>query len=402
MTRKSVPCYLYAPAGGGTALRPLAAMDGDKKRKRPADQRRHVQKIKFRFKADHVDSFAKLGELRSVFLDLTNLCNLDCKYCFNHRALQSSPRHLGLDLIEKALRSKMGGSVKDWFLSGGEPAYYRYLSGALMLFQEYQIGPKIATNGTSLTPEILDAWIGYGVRSVQFSLDSLKPDVYEYLNGGKKRDLEATLENLAYAVESPLRVVVSSVLTQANKREIRDLMAFCREAGVDSYTLYPNVPAEQLNRDLIVSFPEMLGLMDELFSAYAFLSPTKVVDLTIPCFGESPAFAKWKDILALRLHGCAAAQYALKITSDGRVSACICQDNDSFIIGDLRQDGLDEIWVSKRAVEFRSLYRKIPECGACDRSAVCLGGCRNNASLFGSQGVLSLDPYCQHFKSRVE
>ncbi len=361
-----------------------------------------MQKIKFRFKGDHVDSFAKLGELRAVFLDLTNRCNLSCKYCFNYRALQSPPLHLDPDLIKKALRSKLAESVKDWFLSGGEPVLYHHLSEALKLFREFGIGPKIATNGTILTPEIMDTWAGYGVRSVQFSLDTLKPGLHADLNGGRRQDHEAILRHLEYAVRSSLRVVVSSVLTEANKREIKEIMVFCFESGVDSYTLYPNVPSEPLNKELIVPFPELLELTDDLFSAYSSLCPTKVIDITIPCFSDSSAYTRWKDILAIRLHYCAAAQFALKITSDGRVSACICQDKDPFIIGDLRQDGLDDIWVSEKAMEFRSLYKKIPECSLCSQNGVCRGGCRNNAYLFGSKGVYSLDPYCQFFKSRIE
>lgn len=319
-----------------------------------------MQKIKFRLRGDHVDPYATLGELRAVFFDLTNRCNLSCKYCFNRRALQSAPLDLDPGLIDKALRSKLGKSVKYWYFSGGEPLLYSHLPEALRLFQERGVGPKVATNGTRATPRVLDALAAAGVRSVQFSLDTLDPGLQAQLKGGTKKDHEAVLCNLAHAVRSPLRVVVSSVLTGMNKGEIKDIMAFCFMSGVDSYTLYPNVPSERPHQELIVPFPELLELADELFSAYNSLCPTRVIDMTVPCFNQSSVYAKWKDILALRFHGCSAAQYALKITSDGRVSACICQDAEPFIIGDLRRDSLDDIWVSEKARSFRSLYKKIP------------------------------------------
>ncbi len=361
-----------------------------------------MQKIKFRFKGDHVDSFAELGRLRAVFLDLTNRCNLSCRYCFNQRSLQAPPSHLDIDLIKKALRSELARSVKDWFFSGGEPVLYPHLSGALELFRDHGIGPKIATNGTKLTPDLIDTWGNYGVRSIQFSLDTLEPGRHAYLNGGARQDHETILRNIEYAVRSPLRVVISSVLTEVNKGEIQEIMAFAYESGVDSYTLYPNVPSEPLNKEIIVPFPELLELAEGLFSYYSSLCPTKIIDITIPCFSDSSTYSKWKDILTIRLHYCAAAQFALKITSGGRVSACICQASDPFIIGDLRQESLDDIWVSEKAREFRSLYTQIPECSDCSKKDVCRGGCRNNASLFGSKGLHSLDPYCQFFKSRLE
>jgi radical SAM protein with 4Fe4S-binding SPASM domain len=277
---------------------------------------------------------------------------------------------------------------------------YLYLEQAFELFRERGIGPKIATNGSRLTPEALDSWIQSGVKSVQFSLDTLNPELHPCLNGGDRRVHEDILRHLANAIRSPIRVVVSSVLTQMNKREIKDIMTFCFESGVDSYTLYPNVPTEPLYRELVVPFPEILDLTDELFASYNSLCPTRTVDLTMPCFSASSSYAKWKDTIAIRLHHCAAAQYALKITSDGRVSACICQDSDPFIIGDLHRDTLDDIWNSERAVEFRSLYKQIPECSLCEQKDLCRGGCRNNSVLFGSDGMYSLDPYCQYFKSQ--
>jgi len=361
-----------------------------------------MQKIKFRLRGDHVDSFATLGELRAVFFDLTNRCNLSCKYCFNRRALQSAPLDLDPGLIDKALRSKLGKSVKYWYFSGGEPLLYSHLPEALRLFQERGVGPKVATNGTRATARVLDAWAAAGVRSVQFSLDTLDSGLQAQLNGGTKKDHEAVLRNLIHAARTPLRVVVSSVLTPMNRREIKDIMTFCYDSGVDSYTLYPNVPSERLHQKLIVPFPELLALMDELFSFYSSLCPKRVVELTVPCFDRSTVYTKWKDTLAIRFHYCSAAQYALKVTSDGRVSACICQDAEPFIIGDLRTDSLDDIWASEKARSFRSLYKKIPECGACAQADICRGGCRNNASLHGAQGLASLDPYCQHFKSRLE
>ena len=361
-----------------------------------------MQKIKFRLRGDHIDSYATPGVLRSVFFDVTNRCNLSCKYCFNHRALQSAPLDLDPALIDKALRSKLGKSVKHWYLSGGEPLLYRHLPEALRIFQERGIRSKVATNGIRATPEVLDAWAAAGVFSVQFSLDTLDPSLQVYLNGGRKKDLEVILSNLEHAVRTPLRVVVSSVLTGLNRGEVKDIMAFCLKSGVDSYTLYPNVPSERLHPELLVPFPELLALMDELFSVYSSLCPMRIAELTVPCFDQSAVYAKWKDTLAIRFHYCSAAQYILKVTSDGRVSACICQDAEPFILGDLRADSLDDIWVSEKARSFRSLYKKIPECSACSQADVCHGGCRNNASLHGSQGMASLDPYCQFFKSRLE
>jgi pyrroloquinoline quinone biosynthesis protein E len=355
-----------------------------------------MQKIKFRFNAAHVDSFNTPGKLNLVFLDLTNQCNLRCRYCFNLHTLGLPPSHLDLALLERVLDSRVAAGAKNWFLSGGEPLCYPFLDEALRLFQERGHRPKIATNGVLVTPRVVDAWVARGVQSVQFSFDSLQPSTTGAIDAGSPKNRRDLLENLVYAVASPLRVVASSVLTRANAPEVAALLRASHELGIDSYTLYPAVPSRRAGGDLVLPLEEQLAFVDRLFGLYRDLCPTRLIDLSIPCFERSEVYAAWKDELAIRLHPCGAGQFNLKITSDGRVSTCICQDAPAFIVGDLRTASLDEIWSSGAVEEFRSLSRRIPECGGCPERERCRGGCRNEAFVFGGRGILSPDPHCEH------
>ena len=207
-----------------------------------------MQKIKFRFNAKHVDSFNTPGKLNLVFLDLTNQCNLRCRYCFNLHNLGLPPTHLDPALLARALDSRVAAGARNWFLSGGEPLCYPHLDEALRLFGKHGHRPKIATNGILLTPAVVDAWVAAGVQSVQFSFDTLQPAAMGAINAGSPKNHRAILENLAYAVSSPLRVVASSVLTRLNAPEIPAMMRASREMGIDSYTLYPAVPARRGGR----------------------------------------------------------------------------------------------------------------------------------------------------------
>ena len=359
-----------------------------------------MQKIKFRFNHKHLDSYNAPGVLNLMFVDLTNRCNLRCRYCFNGHKLGLRPSHLGIELLRKALRSPISKNVKNWFLSGGEPLCYPDLFEALALFQEFGHRPKIATNGILMKPDIVDRWVSSGVQSVQVSLDSLRPAVFRELNKGSEENLRAILENLAYAVRSPLRIVASSVLTKVNAHEIGNIMRFCYELGLDSFTLYPNVPAARTHADLLLPIPDQIEVFDRLFAEYAAMCPVRLVDMSIPCVQDSEIYSRWTTKLDLRLHPCGAGQFNLKITNEGRVSACICQDAPEFAVGDLRDSDIDEIWASPEIERFRSLFENIPACRECSRRSQCRGGCRNEAFVFGSQGILSSDPHCDHFKSR--
>jgi radical SAM protein with 4Fe4S-binding SPASM domain len=359
-----------------------------------------MQKIKFRFNHKHQDSYNTPGVLNLMFLDLTNLCNLRCRYCFNSHKLDLRPSHLGLELLKKALRSTISKNVKNWFLSGGEPLCHPDLAEALALFQEFGHRPKIATNGILMKPGIVDQWVSSGVQSVQVSLDSLRPAVFRELNKGSEGNLRAIIENLTYAIRSPLRIVASSVLTRLNVLDIGDIMRFCYELGIDSFTLYPNVPAARISTDLLLPLSDQVEVFDRLFGEYAAMCPVRLVDMSIPRVQDSELYARWNTKLDMRLHSCGAGQFNLKITNEGRVSACICQDAPEFVVGDLHDRDIDEIWVSPEIEKFRSLYESIPECRACSLRSKCRGGCRNEAFVFGSRGILSSDPHCDYYMSR--
>jgi radical SAM protein with 4Fe4S-binding SPASM domain len=305
---------------------------------------------------------------------------------------------LEIELIEKILQSPLAPRIKNWFISGGEPLCYPHLEEALKLFQRHGHRPKLATNGILLTTEIIDRWVSLGVQSIQFSFDTLKPSVFKKLSAGSSKNHRSILENMKSAVASPLRLITSSVLTKANVREIEDVMRLGYESGVDSYTLYPDVPARKSNGDLVVPIADQTELVDHLFGVYYDLCRVRLIDLSIPCFQYSNVYARWKDRLNIRLHSCGAGQFNLKITSEGKVSVCICQDAAEFIVGDLRQRTIDEIWNSPEIEKFRSLYKDIPECRSCQVQSLCRGGCRNEAYVSGSQGILSSDPHCEYLK----
>jgi len=359
-----------------------------------------MQKVKFRFNESHFDAFNTPGVLNLMFLDLTNQCNLRCLYCFNRHKLDLSSSHIEIEILEKILNSTVTKNVKNWFLSGGEPLCYPYLDEALELFQKYGHRPKIATNGIGLKPEVVDKWVSHGVQSVQFSIDTLRPSVFTKLNKGTVKNHRAIYENLRYAVQSPLRVVTSSVLTIKNLNEVFDIMRYSYDLGCDSYTLYPNVPAEKINSGLKLPVSKIAKVIDTLIAGYDSICPTRIIDVSIPCFQFTNVYSKWKNDMNIRLHACGAGQYNLKITSEGKVSTCICQDAEEFIVGDLHSQDIDEIWNSSEIENFRSLYKNIPECSACAYQSDCRGGCRNEAFVFGQEGILSKDLHCTIYNNQ--
>jgi len=357
-------------------------------------------KIKFRFSDSHKDEFPPAASLDNVFIDLTSRCNLNCSYCFNYETVHDNHTDLPVRIVEKLLEDPLAEGVSSWFLSGGEPLLYPQLDELLALFQKHGVRPKIASNGYMMSPIITDKLISFDVNSVQFSIDTLDENQFRVLRDGSVDVLQRTIDNLKYAVSSPLRTVVSSVLTKINSENICSMMTYFSNLGVDSYTLYLYTPGINLPNmhDFVLTPPEVLVLLDNLIQYYYDHINTRIIDTNLPWIEGTAFFNKWKGKIDLRTHGCGAGQFTLSVNVNGKVSPCICQDSDDFVCGDLNLSDLSSIWHSAEIETFRSSHRRIPECNGCQILSTCRGGCRNNAYVFGNRGVESYDNYCKAFQ----
>lgn len=357
-------------------------------------------KIKFRFSADHKDDYNKMEVLNNIFIDLTNRCNMKCFYCYNASSILDNPVvDLSLEALEKVILDSRAGKVSNWFLSGGEPLLYPYLDDLLQLFQNNGISPKIATNGSLLTPPIVDKLISYGVGSVQVSIDTLDENVFRRMNGANPGVLRKIQENLKYVIQSPLRTVVSSTITSLNYTTLPSLLLHLLDMGVDSYTTYLLTPGSISHQEAKYNLDnsELPGLTDRLLDCYHKNSQTKIVDINFPWFLKSEIYKKWKEKLELRYHGCGAGIFTLSIKANGDASPCICQGSEEFVFGNIKHATIDEIWRSEKLKLYRMNYLEITECAGCEFLRDCRGGCRNNAFVFGDKGIKSFDRQCNIF-----
>ena len=115
-----------------------------------------------------------------INLELTNRCQLDCFFC----SRQTSRRPLGdmdlgtLKLIvdEAAGYDECGLRLTGW----GEPLLHPRIIEAVAMIKEAGLSLKIYTNGLALTPAMMDAFIESGVDDLQFSMQGLTPEQYEF------------------------------------------------------------------------------------------------------------------------------------------------------------------------------------------------------------------------------
>ena len=179
-----------------------------------------------------VDPFGRRVE--DLRLSVTDRCNFRCTYCMPAEGLDWLPRSELLTYEELARIAQI--CVERWAFSGiritgGEPTVRAHLPRLFEMLAPLGVDLAMTTNGVRL-PDLAADLAAAGLRRVNVSLDSLKPDVFEQLT--RRPDLDNVLAGIDAALAAGLGPVKVNcvVMRGVNDDEVVDLAAFGRERGV--------------------------------------------------------------------------------------------------------------------------------------------------------------------------
>ena len=175
-----------------------------------------------------VDSYGR--KVTGLRIALTSCCNLRCLYC-HHEGEVEPNGEISDEMVIGVAQAAAALGVRSLKLTGGEPLLRRGLAG-LIAQMPPQMKISLTTNGIYLA-EQAESLARAGLSRVNVSLDSLKPEVYRNITGGRKGDLERVLQGLdAAAGAGLLPIKLNVVVLKQNETEIPAIIDFCREKGL--------------------------------------------------------------------------------------------------------------------------------------------------------------------------
>ena len=185
-------------------------------------------------------------------LSVTDRCDLRCVYCMaEHMTFLPKAEVLTLEELDRIASAFVALGTRKLRLTGGEPLVRKGLMDLVRgLSRHLRTGAldelTLTTNGTRLTElsgELADA----GVRRINVSMDTLKPDLFRRLTRGG--DLAKVQAGIAAAQAAGLSVKINAVaLKDDNAGEIPDLIAWAHERGCD-LTLIETMPMGEIEAD---------------------------------------------------------------------------------------------------------------------------------------------------------
>lgn len=181
------------------------------------------------------DPFART--ITYLRVSVTDRCDFRCSYCMDE-GTRFLPRRdlLSLEELDRLCSTFIGLGVRKLRLTGGEPllrrnviSLFRALSRHLDTGALHEL--TLTTNGATLAAHAADL-AACGVRRVNVSLDSLRPDRFAAIT--RRGDLGAVLAGIAAAKAAGLRVKINTVaLRGVNEDELLDLAAWAGAEGHD-------------------------------------------------------------------------------------------------------------------------------------------------------------------------
>lgn len=355
--------------------------------------------------------------LSTIVINVTEACNLRCKYCSRYKGHYDIKQTITLDLLKDILykaslyANEIGEKVVVQF-HGGEPlTQFGLIRKAIEENQESNsnLDFRIQTNATLLNEEILLFCKEYDIH-LGLSIDGppeLNAVTRKFKNG---RNINSSIERIIPLIKKYLpRHTISClcVLSAANAHYAEDVLEYVFNNSIDDVSILPLYPdfSNCITDDnhLIPRTVDMVKFSSTVFDIWVSeLRKGHVVSI--------PNFQIWFWNLMgnnanylLNSTSCGVGQSLIFIDKDGEIYPCgPFSYEKKFSMGNITSiSSINEIRDSEIFKSFlRRTVNNIVECKDCVFQGICLGGCPANSYL-KHRDIFKKDPFCEYWEGVI-
>lgn len=322
--------------------------------------------------------------IKYVYWELSNYCNLRCKQCFA-KAIRDESTIVDKSVLYKAIEKisyKQNLSIR---FGGGEPLLVPYLPELIKYCTNKKINVDITSNGLLLNDEILHRLILSGLRELTISIDGLE-STNDLLRGKGSYSIVNNIV-IRTALLHEISVSIGFTVTRTNYREINEFVEDYIEKGIRKFYFF---------RYCGNNGREMCSLnKEQLYKAAVTIYRLKIKYPKIQFIYESLGFYSFLFTQNHCFEGCNFLKGVTSINYKGDVVVCAAINKS---LGNIYKDDMGLIY--SNIEDEKKLLQAIPyECKDCAFNHYCRGGCKGE-NYRSSNSYFGKDPLC--FKSIFE
>jgi len=275
-----------------------------------------------------------------MMVEPTNFCNFNCPLCDRGSGKLTRPEGSMSPENFTRLLDEIGSGLKLLLLwNQGEPFINKKSSEMVRAAKERRIFTIISTNGSLLERNASDI-IDSGLDEIIVSLDGANTETYHrYRRGGDFGKILGGVRELVRVRGRKLTPLISLqfLLLKHNLSEIADFKNLAADLGADR-VLWKTVQ----------------------------VADAKMAETFLPSEGR---FTRYSDSRSLKLqrvrYDCRRILYSAVVDWNGNVVPCCFDKNEDFLLGNVFNEGFDNIWRGGKFTRFRDIIANGKRPGMC-------------------------------------
>lgn len=347
----------------------------------------------------------------TLTLMLTTKCYTNCFYCYADKRRNidcSIPFKRICELIDESIHAK----VKNIEIIGGEIFLYKKWYSLLNKLYSVGYNPYISTK-MPIHAKIISQLKELGVNDIQLSIDSLKTNSLKdilQIGGNYSDKIKNTIQLLD---NNEIKIYIHSILTHKNQtiddisslydfiKNIKNVVRWKLDIADEPFfmnskhSVKPGMDSIKIINDYLNGINVNKGNLDLIYN----LDPKK----------DNGKNGMNKQVNSFFARGSCSGNYtSLFILPDGKVTLCEqLYWNPVFILGDVKEQGILDIWNSQKARDMYNLKQSLipPDslCHTCDKFVECRSEkqvCyREIVKYIGADKWYYPDMNCPYFKN---
>jgi len=312
--------------------------------------------------SERIKEFFESGNSKpiTVELDMTNVCNHNCPYCFGYykrkENLNVISKEESFDIIDQL---KEAGALAITFTGGGDPLVNKNTISAIEYAKKQGIDVALITNGLALNEDIsrmalkICTWI-------RISVDADSPETYKKTHGMDKKSWDLMLKNVEILCklkkqlgsDCTIGVGYLTMPLTNNEKKMMDFVKLFKKIGVDYSQFRPIMPKWEESK--LIKIDNSEGNIKKTLT-----ESTKYYDVLY----SKPKYDLMKlDRKYWRPYSeCLGVNFTTTIAADKKVYVC-CHHRgiEKYCLGDLSKQKFSEIWEKRQDVFDKIDFKDCP------------------------------------------
>ena len=301
----------------------------------------------------YYDLQKSICELKSIGIEITGRCNLQCRHCYMNSQRESFDEEISckewlefFNNLKKDFSNKISIQV-----TGGEPIVRADIFIILAHLNKLGFRTSLASNGLLLDLENIKELKKY-VSTLSISLDGFE-ESHNYLRNSSV--FKQTVENIKNAKKLGVKkITVKTTVYKNNFKQLKDFYKFIQYLGIDNWHLFamePNGRGNSSKQDVLSleEYKQLCEFIDEM-------KKDKKKNIKIIFEEQSDLFLGEKTYNCNKYKLCHAGISSCAILHNGDIASCI-QDDRSNIYGNIKNDKFKDIWENEFKINRSKKYR---------------------------------------------